>query len=73
MPSGSRSRTWAIQGVSDRTREAVLEAAYAAGLMVGEGVDQIPAERNGESSRRAAQNHAALSFEARRLPQADQN
>jgi hypothetical protein len=59
MPSGSSSRTWATKGVSDRTREAVLEAPYAAGLMVGEWVDQIPAERDGESSWRAAQNRAA--------------
>jgi hypothetical protein len=33
-------RTWTIKGVSDRTREAVLEAAHAAGLTVGEWVDQ---------------------------------
>ena len=33
-------RTWTIKGVSDRTREAVLEAAHAAGLTVGEWADQ---------------------------------
>jgi hypothetical protein len=33
-------RTWTIKGVSDRTREAVLEAAHAAGLTVGGWVDQ---------------------------------
>ena len=34
------ARTWAIKGVSDRTRQAVLEAASAAGLTVGEWVEQ---------------------------------
>jgi len=34
------ARTWAIKGVSDRTREAALEAAAAAGLTIGEWVDQ---------------------------------
>lgn len=39
MPSSS-GRTWAIKGVSDRTRDALLEAAYAEGLTVGEWVDR---------------------------------
>ncbi len=34
-------RTWAIRGVSDRTRDAALEAAYAEGLNVGEWIDQV--------------------------------
>ena len=34
------ARTWAIKEVSDRTRQAVLEAASAAGLTVGEWVEQ---------------------------------
>jgi hypothetical protein len=38
------SRTWAIKGVSDRTREAAVEAAHAAGLTVGEWVDQALAK-----------------------------
>ncbi len=33
-------RTWAIKGISDGTRAAALEAAHAAGLTVGEWVDQ---------------------------------
>ena len=33
-------RTWAIKGVSDRTRAAVLEAAHEAGLTVGAWLDQ---------------------------------
>ena len=33
-------RTWAIKGLSDRTRAAVLEAAHAAGLTVGAWLDQ---------------------------------
>jgi hypothetical protein len=37
-------RTWAIKGVSDRTRDAVLEAAHAEGLMVGEWVDRALAK-----------------------------
>ena len=37
------ARTWAIKGVSDRTRQAVLEAASAAGLTVGEWVEQARA------------------------------
>jgi hypothetical protein len=44
MATGRRAwtteRTWTIKGVSDRTREAVLEAAHAAGLTVGEWADQ---------------------------------
>ena len=32
--------TWTIKGVSDRTREVVLGAALAAGLRVGDWVDQ---------------------------------
>ena len=38
------SRTWAIKGVSDRTRDAAVEAAHAAGLTVGEWVDQALAK-----------------------------
>ena len=34
-------RTWAIKGVSDRTRDAALEAAHAAGLTVGAWLDQV--------------------------------
>ena len=34
-------RTWTIKGVSDRTREAVLEVAHAAGLTVGAWLDQV--------------------------------
>ena len=34
------ARTWALKGVSDRTREATLDAAVAAGLTVGEWVDR---------------------------------
>ncbi len=44
MATGRRAwateRTWAIKGVSDRTRAAVLEAAHGAGLTVGEWVEQ---------------------------------
>jgi hypothetical protein len=39
MPSSS-SRAWTIRGVSDRTREAVLDAALAADLTVGEWIDR---------------------------------
>ena len=34
-------RTWAIKGVSDRTRAAALEAAHGAGLTVGAWVEQV--------------------------------
>ena len=34
-------RTWAIKGISDRTRAAALEAAHEAGLTVGEWVERI--------------------------------
>ena len=34
-------RTWTIKGVSDRTREATLEAAHEAGLTVGAWLDQV--------------------------------
>jgi adenine-specific DNA glycosylase len=34
-------RTWAIKGVSDRTRAAALEAAHEAGLTVGEWVERV--------------------------------
>ena len=34
-------RTWTIKGVSDRTREAALEAAHEAGLTVGAWLDQM--------------------------------
>ena len=34
-------RTWAIKGISDRTRAAVLEAAHEAGLTVGAWLDQV--------------------------------
>jgi hypothetical protein len=37
-------RTWAIKGISDRTRAAVLEAAHAAGLTVGAWLDRVLAE-----------------------------
>ena len=37
MASG---RVWAIKGVSDRTRDAVVEIAHDAGLTIGEWVDQ---------------------------------
>lgn len=43
MPSSS-SRTWTIKGVSDRTREAVLDTALAAGQTVGEWVDRTLAK-----------------------------
>jgi hypothetical protein len=36
----ANGRVWAIKGISDRTREAVLEVAHATGLSVGEWVDQ---------------------------------
>ena len=38
MPSGGR--TWTIKGVGDGTREAVLDAALAADLTVGEWVER---------------------------------
>jgi hypothetical protein len=34
-------RTWAIKGVSDRTRAAALEAAHEAGLTVGAWLEQV--------------------------------
>ena len=34
-------RVWAIRGVSDRTRDAVLEAAHAEGLNIGEWIEQV--------------------------------
>ena len=34
-------RTWAIKGVSDRTRAAALKAAHGAGLTVGQWVEQV--------------------------------
>ncbi len=34
-------RVWAIRGVSDRTRAAVLEAAHGAGLTIGEWLDPV--------------------------------
>ena len=34
------ARTWALKGVSDRTREGALKVAAAAGLTLGEWVDQ---------------------------------
>jgi hypothetical protein len=34
-------RTWAIKGISDRTRAAALEAAHEAGLTVGEWVERV--------------------------------
>jgi hypothetical protein len=34
-------RTWAIKGVSDRTRAAALEAAHACGLTVGAWLEQV--------------------------------
>jgi hypothetical protein len=38
--ASTSARTWAIKGASDRTREAALKAAAAAGLTIGEWVDQ---------------------------------
>lgn len=46
------ARTWAIKGVSDRTRQAVLEAASAAGLTVGEWVEQALARNPRPPARR---------------------
>jgi hypothetical protein len=34
-------RTWAIKGISDRTRAAALEAAHEAGLTVGAWLEQV--------------------------------
>ena len=34
-------RTWAIKGISDRSRAAVLEAAHEAGLTVGAWLEQV--------------------------------
>ncbi len=45
----ANGRVWAIKGVSDRTRAAVLEAAHGAGLNVGEWLDQILAEAAAEA------------------------
>jgi hypothetical protein len=36
----ANARVWAIKGVSDRTRDAVVEMAQDAGLTIGEWVDQ---------------------------------
>jgi hypothetical protein len=53
MATGRRvwatGRTWAIKGVSDRTRAAVLEAAHGAGLTVGEWVEQVLARATEEA------------------------
>ena len=38
------ARTWTIKGVSDRTRDAVYDAAEAAGLTIGEWIDQALAQ-----------------------------
>ncbi len=45
----ANGRVWAIKGVSDRTRAAVLEAAHGAGLTVGEWLDQILATAAAEA------------------------
>ncbi len=37
-------RVWAIRGVSDRTRDAVYDAAQAAGLTIGEWIDKALAK-----------------------------
>lgn len=37
-------RTWTIKGVSDRTRDTVLETAHEAGLTIGEWVNQALAK-----------------------------
>ena len=42
-------RTWAIKGVSDRTRAAALEAAHAAGLTVGQWVEEVLARATEEA------------------------
>ena len=53
MATGRRvwatERTWAIKGVSDRTRAAVLEAAHGAGLTVGQWVEQVLARATEEA------------------------
>ncbi len=41
-------RVWAIRGVSDRTRDAVLEAAHGAGLNIGEWLDRVLAKAAAE-------------------------
>ncbi len=40
----AESRTWAIKGVSERTRATVQEAARAEGLAVGEWIDRALAK-----------------------------
>ncbi len=42
-------RVWAIKGVGDRTREAALEAAHAAGLNVGAWIDRVLARAAAEA------------------------
>ena len=42
--SSSSSRAWTIRGVTDRTRDAVLDAALAADLTVGAWVDRALAK-----------------------------
>ena len=37
----AEGRVWAIRGVSDRTREAVLETAHDAGLTIGAWLDRV--------------------------------
>ena len=37
-------RTWTIKGVSDGTRDAVYDAAQAAGLTIGEWIDKALAK-----------------------------
>jgi hypothetical protein len=42
-------RTWAIKGISDRTRAAALEAAHEAGLTVGQWLERVLARAAAEA------------------------
>ena len=45
----TNGRAWTIKGVSDRTRPAAVEAAHAAGLTIGEWLDQVLARAAAEA------------------------
>ncbi len=42
-------RSWTIKGVGDRTRAAAAEAAQAAGLTIGDWIDQVLAKAAAEA------------------------
>ncbi len=45
----ANGRIWAIKGISDRTRDAALEAGHGAGLNVGKWLDQVLATAAAEA------------------------